>query len=107
MFSASSETRDRNAPTNANQIRLQTSRIRQGASPDSISVTSKIEFPTGTTGIPSRPVGVDTRRQARVERERRRGHRKCAESLPQALQGRELRKDAGETGVTRSSSAFP
>jgi len=31
------------------------------------------------------------------------GHRKCAESLPQALQGRELRKDAGEPGVTRSS----
>jgi hypothetical protein len=29
MFSASSEARDRNAPTNANQIRLQTSRIGQ------------------------------------------------------------------------------
>jgi hypothetical protein len=35
------------AEANANQIRLQTSRIRAGASPVSISVASKIEFPTG------------------------------------------------------------
>jgi NADPH-dependent curcumin reductase CurA len=31
------------------------------------------------------------------------GIENAPESLPQALQGRELRKDAGETGVTRSS----
>ena len=39
--SASSEARDRNAPTTANQIRLQTSRIRQEP-PDSISVAGRL-----------------------------------------------------------------
>ena len=50
MFSASSEARDRNAPTNASQIRLQTSRIGQEHRSDSMSVASKIEFPIGTAG---------------------------------------------------------
>jgi hypothetical protein len=46
VFSASSEARDRNAPTNANQIGLATKLSdRIGASPDSISVASRIEFP--------------------------------------------------------------
>jgi hypothetical protein len=66
MFSASSEARDRNAPTNANQIRLQTSRIRQEASPDSISVASKIEFPTGTPRL-------ETDRRAHMSLDPKRG----------------------------------
>src|SRR5258708_3132931 len=44
VFSASSETRDRNAPTNANQIRLQTSRIRQEHRPIRWRLPARLSF---------------------------------------------------------------
>jgi hypothetical protein len=47
MFSASSETRDRNAPTNANQIRLQTSRIRQEHRPIRYQLPARLSFRQG------------------------------------------------------------
>jgi hypothetical protein len=53
VFSASREARDRNAPTNANQIRLQTSRIRQEHRPIRYQLPAKIEFPTGTARLKS------------------------------------------------------
>jgi hypothetical protein len=46
-ISASNDTREWNNPTSANQIRLQTSLIRQ-ASLDSASLASRIWFPTRT-----------------------------------------------------------
>jgi hypothetical protein len=47
MFSASSEARDRNAPTNANQIRLQTSRIRQEHRPIRYQLPARLSFRQG------------------------------------------------------------
>jgi hypothetical protein len=47
MFSASSEARDRNAPTNANQIRLQTSRIRQEHHPIRCQLPAGLSFRQG------------------------------------------------------------
>src|ERR1700726_1366597 len=47
MFSALSETRDRNAPTNANQIRLQTSRIRQEHRPIRWQLPARLSFRQG------------------------------------------------------------
>src|SRR6202171_4989836 len=47
MFSASSETRDRNAPTNANQIRLQTSRIGQEHRPIRYQLPARLSFRQG------------------------------------------------------------
>src|ERR1700692_433548 len=47
MFSASSEARDRNAPTNANQIRLQTSRIRQEHRPIRYQLSARLSFRQG------------------------------------------------------------
>src|SRR3979490_1880135 len=47
MFSASSETRDRNAPTNANQIRLQTSGIRQEHRPIRYQLPARLSFRQG------------------------------------------------------------
>src|ERR1700682_24679 len=51
MFSASSETRDRNAPTNANQIRLQTSRIRQEHRPIRYQLPARLSFRQGQAGL--------------------------------------------------------
>ena len=45
--SASSEPRDRNAPTNANQIRLQTSRIRQEHRPIRYQLPARLSFRQG------------------------------------------------------------
>jgi hypothetical protein len=47
VFSASSEARDRNAPTNANQIRLQTSRIRQEHRPIRYQLPARLSFRQG------------------------------------------------------------
>src|SRR6266481_9091498 len=47
MFSASSEARDRNAPTNANQIRLQTSRIGQEHRPIRYQLPARLSFRQG------------------------------------------------------------
>jgi hypothetical protein len=47
VFSASSEARDRNAPTNANQIRLQTSRIRQEHRPIRYQLPVGLSFRQG------------------------------------------------------------
>src|SRR5713101_7722361 len=47
MFSASSETRDRNAPTNANQIRLQTSSVRQEHRPIRYQLPARLSFRQG------------------------------------------------------------
>jgi hypothetical protein len=47
MFSASSEARDRNAPTNANQIRLQTSRIGQEHRPIRYQLSARLSFRQG------------------------------------------------------------
>src|SRR6266436_1025527 len=47
MFSASSEARDRNAPTNANQIRLQTSRIGQEHRPIRYQLSARSSFRQG------------------------------------------------------------
>src|ERR1700730_12794008 len=47
MFSASSEARDRNAPTNANQIRLQTSGIRQEHRPIRYQLPARLSFRQG------------------------------------------------------------
>jgi hypothetical protein len=47
VFSASSETRDRNAPTNAHQIRLQTSRIRQEHRPIRYQLPARLNFRQG------------------------------------------------------------
>src|SRR5260221_11279236 len=47
MFSASSEARDRNAPTNANQIRLQTSGIRQEHHPIRYQLPARLSFRQG------------------------------------------------------------
>src|SRR4030081_2008356 len=47
MFSASSEARDRNTPTNANQIRLQTSRIRQEHRPIRYQLPARLSFRQG------------------------------------------------------------
>jgi hypothetical protein len=47
MFSAPSEARDRNAPTNANQIRLQTSRIRQEHRPIRYQLPARLSFRQG------------------------------------------------------------
>src|SRR5260370_16236194 len=47
MFSASSETRERNAPTNANQIRLQTSGIRQEHRPIRYQLPARLSFRQG------------------------------------------------------------
>jgi hypothetical protein len=47
MFSASSEARDRNAPTNANQIRLQTSSIRQEHRPIRYQLPAGLSFRQG------------------------------------------------------------
>src|ERR1700722_18475740 len=52
MFSASSETRDRNAPTNANQIRLQTSRIGQQHRPIRYQLPARLSFRQGQAGEP-------------------------------------------------------
>src|ERR1700687_6218852 len=50
VFSASSEARDRNAPTNANQIRLQTSRIRQEHRPIRYQLLARLSFRQGQPG---------------------------------------------------------
>src|SRR5258708_37476796 len=50
MFSASSETRDRNAPTNATQIRLQTSGIRQQHRPIRSQLPARLSFRQGQRG---------------------------------------------------------
>jgi Transposase IS200 like len=47
VFSASSETRDRTAPTNANQIRLQTSGIRQEHRPIRYQLPARLSFRQG------------------------------------------------------------
>jgi hypothetical protein len=47
MFSASSETRDRNAPTNANQIGLQNSGIRQEHRPIRYQLPARLSFRQG------------------------------------------------------------
>jgi nicotinamidase-related amidase len=47
VFSASSEARDRNAPINANQIRLQTSRIRQEHRPIRWQLPARLSFRQG------------------------------------------------------------
>src|ERR1700689_851229 len=47
VFSASSEARDRNAPTNANQIRLQTSPIRQEHRPIRYQLPARLSFRQG------------------------------------------------------------
>src|ERR1700676_4296023 len=47
MFSASSEARDRNAPTNASQTRLQTSRIRQEHRPIRYQLPARLSFRQG------------------------------------------------------------
>src|SRR6266851_4083943 len=47
MFSASSEARDRNAPTNANQIRLQTFRIGQEHRPIRYQLPARLSFRQG------------------------------------------------------------
>jgi len=47
MFSASSEARNRNAPTNANQIRLQTSRIGQEHRPIRYQLPARLSFRQG------------------------------------------------------------
>jgi quercetin dioxygenase-like cupin family protein len=47
MFSASSEARDRNAPTNANQIRQQTSRIGQEHRPIRYQLPARLSFRQG------------------------------------------------------------
>jgi hypothetical protein len=44
VFSASSEARDRSAPTNANQIRLQTSRTRQEHRPIRYLLPARLSF---------------------------------------------------------------
>src|ERR1700730_2219473 len=51
MFSASSEARDRNAPTNANKIRLQTSRIRQEHRPIRYQLPAGLSFRQGQGGF--------------------------------------------------------
>ena len=51
MFSASSEALDRNAPTNANQIRLQTSRIRQEHRPIRYQLPARLSFRQGQEAI--------------------------------------------------------
>jgi NADPH:quinone reductase-like Zn-dependent oxidoreductase len=48
--SASSETRDRNAPTNANQIRLQTSGIGQERRPIRYQLPARLSFRQGHLG---------------------------------------------------------
>src|SRR6267143_5756424 len=53
MFSASSETRDRNAPTNANQIRLQTSR-RQEHRPIRYQLPARLSFRQGQVTVDER-----------------------------------------------------
>src|SRR5712691_11175626 len=102
MFSASSETRDRNAPTNANQIRLQTSRIRQEHRPIRYQLPARLSFRQGQPEF-HRDLSGWIRDGSSCGKRASKRASKSAESLPQALQGRELRKDAGETGVTRSS----
>src|ERR1700694_1477011 len=52
MFSASSEACDRNAPTNANQIRLQTSRIRQEHRPIRYQLPARLSFRQGQPAAP-------------------------------------------------------
>jgi hypothetical protein len=47
VFSASSEARDRNAPTNANQIRLQTSRIGQEHRPIRYQLPARLSLRQG------------------------------------------------------------
>src|ERR1700676_5107805 len=47
MFSASSEARDRNAPTNDSQTRLQTSRIRQEHPPIRYQLPARLSFRQG------------------------------------------------------------
>ena len=54
MFSASRETRDRNAPTNANQIRLQTSRIRQEHRPIRYQLPARLSFRQGNQPVDAR-----------------------------------------------------
>jgi hypothetical protein len=51
VFSASSEARDRNAPTNANQTRLQTSRIRQEHRPIRYLLPARLSFRQGQVNI--------------------------------------------------------
>jgi hypothetical protein len=51
VFSASSEARDRNAPTTANQIRLQTSRIRQEHRPIRYQLPARLSFRQGQVVI--------------------------------------------------------
>jgi hypothetical protein len=55
VFSASSETRDRNAPTNANQIRLQTSRIRQEHRPIRWQLPARLSFRQGQAMLAASP----------------------------------------------------
>src|SRR6266436_9552283 len=54
MFSASSEARDRNAPTNANQIRLQTFRIGQEHRPIRYQLPARLSFRQGQRRIARR-----------------------------------------------------
>jgi hypothetical protein len=76
MFSASSETRDRNAPTNANQIRLQTSRIRQERRPIRYQLPARLSF--------------------------RQGQRQLSADLPESLEDA-LDYEAARSGCTTSS----
>ena len=64
MFSASSEARDRNAPTNAHQIRLQTSRIRQEHRPIRYQLPARLSFRQGQPAAQSRR---STRRSLRAQ----------------------------------------
>ena len=58
MFSASSEARDRNAPTNANQIRLQTSRIGQEHRPIRYQLPARLSFRQGQAPIPAQRAAI-------------------------------------------------
>src|ERR1700694_4358718 len=94
MFSASSEARDRNAPTNANQIRLQTSRIGQEHRPIRYQLSARLSFRQGQ-GDPPFFRNYDARWQeieeaAAVGRELLRG-----------LQSKFLKEEVSATGVRR------
>lgn len=66
MFSASSEARDRNAPTNANQIRLQTSRIRQEHRPIRYQLPTRLSFRQGQLPVISLSHLGDTEKRALI-----------------------------------------
>jgi signal transduction histidine kinase len=66
VFSASSETRDRNAPTNANQIRLQTSRIGQEHRPIRYQLPARLSFRQGQVSVTDCGVGISAENADRL-----------------------------------------